>query len=145
MKWMIFYEWMTQKFLDWQKEEGERKTVTEFAKYLGVGQQTVSTWLQPKGSVPKSTASINKLAAIYGSEVYQVLGLETPSSLSLADIPEELQADLEHALKEANQVYRSLNQHGQRLPEAQAKRILTDILAKYGFVETASSSEIEKS
>ena len=40
-----FAEWLEGKFLSWMGEAGRRRTVTEFAKYLGVSQSLMSQWL----------------------------------------------------------------------------------------------------
>jgi hypothetical protein len=65
-----------QKFLDWQKESGQRRSLGEWAKYLGVPQTSLSTWMNgpylPKGS------NLGKLAAKLGPEIYDVLGMTRP-------------------------------------------------------------------
>ena len=40
-----FGKWLTGKYLLWQVELGERKTLTEFAGFLGVSPSTVSAWI----------------------------------------------------------------------------------------------------
>jgi DNA-binding transcriptional regulator YiaG len=42
---MPFPELLEQKFLEWQMEKGERKTLYEFANYLGVSHGTISFWI----------------------------------------------------------------------------------------------------
>jgi transcriptional regulator with XRE-family HTH domain len=71
-----FRQWLELKFLEWQRNQGGRKTVLQFADYLGVSQQTVSSWWNsPK--IPQGD-NIRKLADKLGLEVYDVLGLERP-------------------------------------------------------------------
>ena len=41
---MNFSRFLELKFLEWQQREGGRKTVKEFAAYIGVSQSTISTW-----------------------------------------------------------------------------------------------------
>ena len=73
---MKFSQFMEMKFLDWQQKEGGRKTVKEFAKYIGVSQAAISSYWNgirlPEGE------SIRKLASQLGMEVYDVLGLPRP-------------------------------------------------------------------
>ena len=73
---MNFRQWIEMKYLEWQRSQGGRKTVLEFAEYLDVSQQTVSNWMnatrQPQGD------NIRKLSEELGLEVYDVLGLDRP-------------------------------------------------------------------
>lgn len=70
-------QFTNKKFLEWQNELGVRKTVTEFAKYIGFPQPTVSFWLH--GSrYPKSSEEIEKLSSIWGLTVYDTLKIERP-------------------------------------------------------------------
>jgi transcriptional regulator with XRE-family HTH domain len=74
---MDFAQFLEIKFIDWQKEEGGRKTVNEFADFLGVGRSTISMWWTKK-NVPKDEVIIRKLADRLGLEVYDVLNMERP-------------------------------------------------------------------
>lgn len=66
-----------QRFLEWQQLFGERKTVTEFAEYLGFAQSTVSLWMN--GSrFPKKLEEIKKLSHFWGLGVYDALKIERP-------------------------------------------------------------------
>lgn len=40
-----FGKWLTRKFLDLQSQSGRMWTISEFAKYLGCPQQSVSRWM----------------------------------------------------------------------------------------------------
>ena len=74
---MTFSQFLTDKYLEWQKKTGERKTATEFATWLGFPKTTLSSWWNNK-STPKDGEIIRKLAAKLGPEVYDVLGWERP-------------------------------------------------------------------
>lgn len=67
-----FRQFLEGKYLEWQQREGGRKTVFEFAEWLGVSQSAVSNWWN-EGRMPQGD-SIRKLAAKLGLEVYDVLG-----------------------------------------------------------------------
>lgn len=41
-------EFLTQSFLIWQAEKGERKTLEDFADYLGVNRSLLSYWMNGK-------------------------------------------------------------------------------------------------
>lgn len=74
-----FHQWLEMKYLEWQRNEGGRKTVLQFARYLDVSQQTLSTWMNetrtPQGD------NIRKIADKLGIEVYDVLGLPRPNPM----------------------------------------------------------------
>lgn len=73
---MNFPQFLTNKYLEWQTEQGERKTVADFARYIGVKQSSISMWWN--GSNTPSGESIRLLAQKFGLEVYDVLGLPRP-------------------------------------------------------------------
>ena len=73
---MKFSQWFENQFLGWQMEAGGRKTVHEFATYLGVSQSTVSTWLN--GTREPTGKNIDRIAERLNFEVYEILGLRTP-------------------------------------------------------------------
>jgi transcriptional regulator with XRE-family HTH domain len=74
---MEFSKWLTLKFIDWQASQGVRKTISEFAKYLGVSQQTTSLWLN--GNARPSGKNIGLLANKLGVEIYDVLEIPKPA------------------------------------------------------------------
>jgi hypothetical protein len=76
---MEFYNWMTRKYLEWRGDAiGREKSITQFAKYIGVSQQLMTEWLREGGNIPRDKKKINKLVEKYGDEVFVVLGLVTP-------------------------------------------------------------------
>lgn len=84
---MTFKEWLYQKFVDWEKSTGDRQTGVSFAKYLGVTQPALSSWLNGR-YIPKGR-SVAILAKKLGYDVYEVLGLPIPTVEDLSD--EEIQ------------------------------------------------------
>lgn len=73
---MKFGNWLSKKFLEWQLSQGERKTITQFAEYLGVPQPSLSEWMASK-YIPRGQ-SLAKLAEKLGYEVYEILGVSRP-------------------------------------------------------------------
>lgn len=69
-------QWMEQQFLAWQMREGGRKTVTEFARYLGVTRNSLNNWIL-RGQEP-SGDNLETIARKMGPEIYDVLGLTRP-------------------------------------------------------------------
>jgi transcriptional regulator with XRE-family HTH domain len=78
---MTFKEWLTQKYLEWQSSAGERKSVTEFAQYLNVSQQTASFWINGRGT--PSGKNLAKIADILGWDIYDILGMPRPLPLEV--------------------------------------------------------------
>lgn len=73
---MDLSEWLNMRFLDWQRSEGKRKTIAEFASYLDVSQASLSDWLRGKYA-PKGQ-NLAKIAEKLGYEIYDVLGIPRP-------------------------------------------------------------------
>jgi len=71
-----FAAWLEGKFLSWMGETGQRRTLTEFAKYLGVSQSLLSQWLN--GRYIPDRENLGKLARCLGPEVYEMVGMLRP-------------------------------------------------------------------
>ena len=65
-------DWLNQQFLKWEQALGRRATVTQFARHLGITQQSLSSYMsgayQPRG------ANLAKSAARLGPEIYDLVG-----------------------------------------------------------------------
>ena len=73
---MNLSQFLETKFLSWQQEQGKRKTLREFAKYLNVKPQILSMWMG--GDRKPNEESIKLLAKKLGPEIYDILGLTRP-------------------------------------------------------------------
>jgi transcriptional regulator with XRE-family HTH domain len=73
---MTIPELLEKKYLEWQSQLGKRKTLDEFAEYLGVSRTVLSNWLS--GNRKPGTESLRLLSSKLGFEVYDVLGLPRP-------------------------------------------------------------------
>lgn len=73
-----FSDWLRNKYLDWQRQQGGLKTMVEFANYLGVKQQSMSVWIN--GKQKPDGDNVLKLAEKLGFEVYEILGVDPPVS-----------------------------------------------------------------
>lgn len=73
---MKFSQYLEMKFLEWQQQQGSRKTISEFAVYLEVPQPTISSYMT--GARKPDMEKLQKIARKLGFEVYDVLGLPRP-------------------------------------------------------------------
>jgi hypothetical protein len=71
-----FGKWLETKFLEWQRQEGGRRTAGEFSEWLGFGNTTANQWLNGRHVPARGNAQA--LALKLGLEVYDVLGLSRP-------------------------------------------------------------------
>ncbi|MBW8009714.1 MAG: hypothetical protein FVQ83_00545 [Chloroflexi bacterium] len=76
---MKFSSWLLKRYLEWQNELGKRKSVTDFAAWLGASQPVVSKYLNGKGEPGEDNAYLFYLK--YGEEVYEILDMEPPDFL----------------------------------------------------------------
>jgi len=74
---VTFPEYIEKKYLQWQTELGKRKSIEEFAMYIGVSQSALSLWMSGKRTPSVQTA--NLLAEIFGNDVYDALGIARPN------------------------------------------------------------------
>ena len=73
---MKFSSWLLERYLEWQNELGELKSITEFAAWVGVSQPVVSKYLHGKGEPGEDNAYQFYLK--YGEEIYEILDMEPP-------------------------------------------------------------------
>lgn len=114
-------EYLTQKFLDWQAAEGERKTLEDFADFLDVNRSLLSYWMN--GSRIPSEKNVDKIAVKFGNDIYEILDLPRPNPyLQKVNrlwefIPEEVQRRLAEQAEEyetQNQLSRAEKTHQRR-------------------------------
>jgi transcriptional regulator with XRE-family HTH domain len=123
-----FSKWLTDKYLDWQKASGSRRTLDEYAKLLRVGQSTISEWMNGRYN-PRSAKHIDLLRAQYGDEVYDILGLPRPAAEP--DVLPGAYIEELHAIRnEINAEIKRQNVHPMS-PEAEAIGIR--IMAAHGW------------
>lgn len=71
-----FRDWINQKFIEWEKQSGRRRTLNQFADYLGVSRVIVSMWMNGTRTPSRDNASL--LAQTFGPEIYDILNLPRP-------------------------------------------------------------------
>lgn len=69
-------ELLIRKYLEWQASAGTRKTLDEFAAYIGISRPLLNMWTN--GKRRPSPEKIKILAELFGNEVYDALNLPRP-------------------------------------------------------------------
>src|SRR5512133_3882533 len=127
-------DWLNQKFIEWEKAQGHKQSYYAFARYLEVSQSGLGQWMNG-GSTPSGDDLLN-IANKLGAEVYDTLGLPRPNvevqrlTVSFANLPADIRQRLTSAITESDQTLRA---ERLRPDSAEARKILIDILAKWGF------------
>ena len=105
-----FRTWLELNYIEWQKNEGGRKTVKEYAEYLGTTQSTLSSWLNETRKPQEE--NIRKIADKLGLEVYDVLGLERPDPILhlINKYWDDLPPDIQEAITRKVEGYISANE-----------------------------------
>ena len=95
-----FSSWLENQYIDWQKSAGSRKTINEFADFLGVSQPLVSMWMN--GKRRPGAENIDALAEVLGDEIYDLLNIPRPDPdlLSIKKLWAKLPETARHALAE---------------------------------------------
>jgi transcriptional regulator with XRE-family HTH domain len=76
---MDFYDFITSEYVKWRGPAfGNEKSVTAFARYIGVSQPLLSQWMSREGKIPRSYVAIIKLADALGPGVFESLGIDPP-------------------------------------------------------------------
>jgi hypothetical protein len=128
-----FGDWLNRKYLEWQLQEGHKRSVKSFGVYLGIPQTTLSEYMnnkyQPKGEY------LGLIAKKLGPEAYDILGLERP-------LPREV--DLAGALAflgstggvfaaALEEVKSEILDKGIQTDSPEFKTIMSRIFSKYGI------------
>jgi len=105
---VTFAELLESKFLEWQTSHGRRKTLEEYAVYIGVSRPLLNMWMNGKRKPGKE--SLKLLSAVLGNEVYDVLGYERPNIY----------------LQKINRVFENLSEERQRQLAEDAERYVIE-------------------
>jgi transcriptional regulator with XRE-family HTH domain len=127
-------DWLNQKFTEWERAQGHKQSYYAFARYLEVSQSGLAQWMIGNGT-PGGDDLLN-IANRLGADVYDVLGLPRPNAevqrvtVSFASLPPDIRQRLTNAVGEVDQV---LRQERLRPDSAEARPVVLNILAKWGF------------
>ena len=127
-------DWLNLKFGEWEKAQGGRQSYYAFARYLEVSQSGLGQWMN--GTTSPAGEDLVSVARKMGPEVYDLLGLPRPNAeaqrltVSFTSLPADIRQNLTNAVAEADA---TLRQERLRPDSAEARKIVVDILAKWGF------------
>lgn len=102
---MKFSSWLLERYLEWQNELKERKSLTEFAAWIGVSQPLISNYINGKREPGEDNAYLFFLK--FGEEIYQILDIEQPDFLlryvraSWHLLPDEAKQEIKEIIKTA--------------------------------------------
>lgn len=104
-----FSSWITRKYVEWQAKEGRRKTIEEFAAYLGTSRPLVNMWMN--GNKKPGRENIKILAELFGNEIYDVLELPRPNPYKqvIDRVWEFLPEDFQKRISEEAEEYEEKN------------------------------------
>lgn len=88
-------EFLNKKFIEWQYQSGERKTLDEFADYLRVNRPLLSMWMN--GSRRPGTKFKGRIIELYGDEAAEVLG-EDPRLFFINEHWDEASEELQRSI-----------------------------------------------
>lgn len=102
-----------------------RKTISDFAEWLGLPQAQLSQYMKLGGKVPRSQSVIAKFVNKYGSVIYDVLEYPRPDD-SLDSLPEPLRS-ISRELRE------TLAEYKVAADSPEGGKILDEIMKKHGY------------
>ena len=116
-----FPEYLEKQFLDWQHQQGKRKTIEDFAEFLGVSRPLLNMWMN--GNRKPGKENIDLLSRTLGNDVYDIAGLPRPNPYlqKINLIFENLSEDHQRQLAEDAELYKIENNE-KRLQKAQKQR-----------------------
>jgi transcriptional regulator with XRE-family HTH domain len=117
---MTFSEFLEQQYLAWQNKIGKRKTIEEFAFYIGVSRPLLNMWLN--GDRKPGKENVRLLADTFGLEVYDVLGVDRPNKFlyRINQVFDNIPPDKQQQLAEQAERFETENERNKisRLPKA---------------------------
>ena len=139
---MNYKDWINQKYIAYLQQHGEHRTISEFAEFVGVHKSTMSAWMNGT-RFPSHQKTIERLAARFGPEVYQVVGKQSTQTgyKPLSEAPSWIRERYAAATSEANQRFRKIAEEEEREPTAEeAAQIFREVFAKYGIFESENDA-----
>lgn len=103
---VTFSEYLESQYLEWQRAQGKRKTIEDFAAWIGVSRPLLNMWMN--GNRKPGKESLKLLSGIFGNEVYDVLGYPRPNPY----------------LQKINQLFENLSEEQQRRLAEEADQYL---------------------
>ena len=118
-----WYQFADHAFIEWRG--GSRKTLTDFAEWIGIPQPLMSRQTKRGGSIPQDHNVIAAWVNRYGSKIYEVLGLPIPVD-PIDSLPEPTRSI-------AREIRETLAEYKVAGDSPKALALQEEILKKYGF------------
>ncbi|MDH5506095.1 MAG: helix-turn-helix transcriptional regulator [Anaerolineae bacterium] len=105
MKNSKFSTWLLNHYFIWQQQQGQRKSITEFASWLEIPQPVVSNYLNGKRTPGQDNAYLLYLK--FGIGVYEVLDMPPPDfrlrfvESNWQSLPDDVRNQIEASVKKA--------------------------------------------
>lgn len=114
---MTFAELLETKYLEWQHVQGKRKTIEEFAIYIGVSRPLLNMWMN--GNRKPGKESLKLLSTVLGNEVYDALGYPRPNPLlqKINQIWDHIPPEKQQQLAEQAEQYEVKNERSKKVPK----------------------------
>ncbi len=109
-----FPDFLERQYLKWQHEQGKRKTLDDFAIFLGISRPLLSMWMN--GARRPGTENIDLLVKIFGLETYDALELPRPNPYleKISEIFEQLSPEHQRQLAEDAERYETQNDNAKK-------------------------------
>jgi transcriptional regulator with XRE-family HTH domain len=134
---MEFNEWIEKKYMEWCGQK--RRTIIEFADYLGVKQPALSKWMKPGSTRKPDRESVRKIAEKY-PDIYAALDMSPPPSVKLSidlNDPEFIA----RASDAGKRLEEELTKKGIDLDSPEGIKIAIEILFDSGFTHISTERE----
>ena len=82
---MEFSDWLYNQYFKWRGDS--RKSINQYASYLGISQPTLSAWFNRTRLTPSNYTLIVAIAHKH-PEIYRILGLPLPYSEEIQQVAE---------------------------------------------------------
>lgn len=122
-----WYEFANRAYIKWRGDT--RRTISEFADWIGISQSLMSRQMTRDGAVPRDQKVINAWVSKYGLQIYEILELDVPND-SVLLLPEPMRSialEIRDSLAAKHIVEDS--------PEA--GKVVDEIMKKYGYILTS--------
>lgn len=125
-----WYNFANDTFVEWRGPT--RKTLSDFARFLGLPRSVVSQSMNKNGKLPRDIKTITAWVNRFGEQVYDVLGMPRPDSQAAFDsLPPELQSA-------ALEIRETLAKYNVSSDSAKAESLRAEIMKKHGFAKIST-------
>ncbi len=123
--------WLQEKYEDWRHQKGVRKTITEFAAYIGINEANMLDYMSGK-EVPKGS-NLAKIAGMMGFDIYETVQIKPAEMLDM--LPPLFRVRFASAFTE---YFETVQAGNIEKDSTEAQLALKEILGKYNLQELLS-------